>query len=88
MNLTTNTIRMKTLKYLTMIVLIIGLVSCDQGNGNKTDVRILRRPGTGIFPNDVEIRILVTEADVFKSMSNQVDLNDYNNVNRYLGLGN
>ncbi|MFB5945143.1 hypothetical protein [Albibacterium profundi] len=57
-------------------------------NNSKTNVRIHRQSGTGSYPNDVKLRILVTEADVFKTMSKKVDFNNYKDVNRYFKLGN
>lgn len=55
-------------------------------NGSKTNVRIQRRSGTKLFPGKVNLRILVTEADVFKTISKKVDFNNYNEVSRYLKL--
>lgn len=57
-------------------------------SNNKTNVRIQRQSGTRSFPNDIKLRILVTQAEVFKTMSTKVDFKNYMDVKDYFNLGN
>ncbi|HLT41475.1 MAG TPA: hypothetical protein VKZ95_02135, partial [Sphingobacteriaceae bacterium] len=56
-------------------------------NSNKTRLTIYRVSGNGAFTN-APVRILVTEAEVFRTISSKVDFGDYNDVKRYFQLGN
>jgi len=53
---------------------------------NQTSLNIIR--STGTLERRGKLRIVVTEAEVFRTISSKVDFKDYNDVKRYFQLGN
>lgn len=58
----------------------------EANNPNQTRLNIVR--STGTLERRGELRIVVTEAEVFRTISSKVDFGDYNDVKRYFQLGN
>ncbi len=56
-------------------------------NGGQTRLTLLRESGSTYFRN-VDLRIVVTEAEEFRVMSNSIDIKNYNDVQQYFKLQN